>query len=136
MNNYVICLHGLGRTRFSMRYLCRRIRREGYKTLLYGYHSRRSKLAVMGSDFAAYTLRHIPDHSRVSFVGHSLGCLLVRLLLEDTATKAELAERDISFHRAVFLGPPNRGAELAQKLQKTKLSGFILGPVLDDIAGL
>ncbi|MDR2642820.1 MAG: hypothetical protein LBC74_08495 [Planctomycetaceae bacterium] len=67
------------------------------------------------------------DVSRIDFVAHSLGCIVVRRylsgILDDkwVAAAEPVAERnkftpDARIGRFVMLGPPNHGAELASKL--------------------
>jgi pimeloyl-ACP methyl ester carboxylesterase len=125
----VVLLHGLGRTWRSMRPVARALERAGFVTLNIGYPSLRHRLPVLaamveeriararaarrgrtaggagaqpgpgGADLAP------PPH----FVGHSLGCILIRYLL---AHRPELRGG-----RIVMLTPPNQGARAADFFQ-------------------
>lgn len=59
--------------------------------------------------------------SRVSFVTHSLGGLVVRELLD----REQLWEGGLELQRLVMIAPPNQGAQLASLLQGTLLFNWI-----------
>lgn len=105
----VILLHGLGEGRDSMRPLA-----EHLKTALdaavisFGYASVTSKLDDHGAALAE-VVAGLPATAPVSFVGHSLGTIVVRRWL----AMADPADRE-RVHRVVMLGPPNQGSRLAR----------------------
>ena len=105
----VILLHGLGEGRDSMRPLA-----EHLKTTLdavvisFGYASVTSKLDDHGAALAE-VVAGLPATAPVSFVGHSLGTIVVRRWL----AMADPADRE-RVHRVVMLGPPNQGSQLAR----------------------
>ncbi|MEN6458570.1 MAG: alpha/beta fold hydrolase [Thermoguttaceae bacterium] len=120
----VVVLHGLMRSRASMEPLCQYLRDQGgYQVFNVEYPSTQRDVAEH-----AKNLRHIIDHldgiEQISFVGHSMGNIVVRHYLGDLAHEdpfrqppnAAAADRRAKarFHRFVMLGPPNQGALLAE----------------------
>jgi pimeloyl-ACP methyl ester carboxylesterase len=118
----VIVLHGLVRSRESMRSLGAYLREKGgYHVFAFGYPSTRADVAEH-----ARSLRHVIEHldgiEEINFVGHSLGNIVVRRYLGDlnrleaeksVEIKAAVRRDRAKFHRFVMLGPPNQGAQLA-----------------------
>jgi pimeloyl-ACP methyl ester carboxylesterase len=105
----VLVLHGLGEGRDSMRPLADHLHATlDASVLLFGYASTSADIDAHGRALAA-VVAALPDAARISFVGHSLGNLVVRRWMA-LAPPADLAR----VHRMVMLGPPNRGSELAR----------------------
>ena len=105
----VILLHGLGEGRGSMQPLAVHLRKSQNATVLsFGYASPRT-----GIDDHARSLGRViegmPHAHPISFVGHSLGNIVVRrwMALADDRERGRL-------HRMVMLGAPNPGSELAR----------------------
>ena len=115
----VVLLHGLGRTPTSMLVLARRLERAGYKVTNVGYDSRGGSLAEHVETLAAEVSRCCAAASRVHFVGHSLGGLVIRRYLADSPPDA--------LGRVVLLGPPNQGSEMADWFRAQPF-GHLLGP--------
>ncbi len=112
----VILLHGLGEGRRSMRSLARSLRAALDATVMsFGYASVKADIDAHARALAA-VVAGIPEARRVSFVGHSLGNLVVRRWMA-VAAAADLDR----VRRVVMLGPPNQGADLA------RLAGRIWG---------
>lgn len=105
----VIVLHGLGEGRSSMRPLVEHLRdRLDANVLSFGYASSRAGIDDHGRSLDS-VVAGLPDADRVSFVGHSLGNLVVRRWMS-LAAAADLARA----HRMVMLGAPNQGSDLAR----------------------
>jgi pimeloyl-ACP methyl ester carboxylesterase len=62
----------------------------------------------------------LTDVTKISFVVHSMGGIVVRRYLKD--------QRDPRLHRMVMMGTPNGGAELADMLKRNLLFKAIYGP--------
>jgi pimeloyl-ACP methyl ester carboxylesterase len=105
----VILLHGLGEGRDSMRPLAEHLRaRVDAAVISFGYASVTAKLDDHGAALAE-VVAGLPASAPVSFVGHSLGNIVVRRWLAMAAP----ADRK-RVHRVVMLGPPNQGSRLAR----------------------
>jgi len=61
-------------------------------------------------------VRHLDGIEEINFVGHSMGNLVIRRYLADQTNAATGKKPDKRIKRIVMLGPPNQGAELAEKL--------------------
>ena len=109
----VIVLHGLGEGRASMRPLVDHLRKELEATVLsFGYASPRAGIDDHGRSLGS-VIASLPHDSRIHFVGHSLGNLVVRRWMS-MAGAADLAR----VHRMVMLGAPNQGSDLARMASK------------------
>jgi alpha-beta hydrolase superfamily lysophospholipase len=114
----VVLLHGLGRTWRSMRPVARALDRAGFETFNIGYPSRSRRLgdlaAIVRSRIAA-ALAAAPAGggadagSCLHFVGHSLGCILIRWIVAH--------DRPPGLGRIVLLTPPNRGSLMADRTE-------------------
>jgi hypothetical protein len=105
----VIVLHGLGENRASMQPLVRHLRSRLDATVLtFGYASPRAGIHDHGAALGR-VVAGLPQAERISFVGHSLGNLVVRRWM-NLAPAPDLAR----VHRMVMLGAPNQGSDLAR----------------------
>ncbi|MEX0688500.1 MAG: hypothetical protein WD072_07525 [Pirellulales bacterium] len=105
----VILLHGLGEGRDSMRPLAEHLRASSDAAVIsFGYASVKADLDAHGLALAQ-VVKGLPPAATVSFVGHSLGNLVVRRWMA-LAAEQEL----VRVHRVVMLGPPNQGSRLAR----------------------
>ena len=109
----VIVLHGLGEGRRSMRPLVDFLRKNIDATVLsFGYASTSTGIDDHGRALAG-VIQGLPAADSISFVGHSMGNLVVRRWM-GLAAEDDLAR----VRRMVMLGPPNQGSELAQMVAK------------------
>ena len=105
----VILLHGLGEGRDSMQPLAGHLRESlDAAVLTFGYASVQADIDAHARALAA-VVAGLPTAERISFVGHSLGNLVVRRWLAVAA-----ASDRARMHRMVMLGPPNQGSDLAR----------------------
>lgn len=115
----VLVLHGLGEGRSSMRPIAKHLRDTLEATvLLVGYASTNADLEAHGRTLGR-VIAALPEAGRISFVGHSLGNLVVRRWMS-LADREDLARVD----RMVMLGPPNHGSDLARRIGGV---GFLAG---------
>jgi pimeloyl-ACP methyl ester carboxylesterase len=115
----VVLVHGLARSDRAMRPLAQRLEAEGYETRALRYDSTGKSPDELVADLSAALAECCADASRVHFVTHSLGSILLRAGLA--------AEPLPSLGRVVMLAPPNHGSELADWLRGSALSGM-MGP--------
>jgi pimeloyl-ACP methyl ester carboxylesterase len=119
----VLMLHGIFRTKETFTPMRRALIREGYEAEAVNYPSTQQTL----EDHARQVhllLDRSDDVDEVSFVTHSMGGLVARVVL---GMEAEWRER-IAVHRLVMIGTPNHGAEIAQDLWKLQAFRRLAGP--------
>lgn len=117
----VVVAHGMGRSPISMWPIKAALEAEGYEVLNFGYSSYCCGIAEIGEKLRAELARTIgPQHTRVHFVGHSLGNIVIRYVL----TRDTLPPR---VGRVVMLAPPNQGAHAANTF--APFAGWLLRPV-------
>lgn len=117
----VVVAHGMGRSPFSMWPLKKALEAEGYEVLNFGYSSYCCSIAEIGESLRREIAAKMgPQHTKVHFVGHSLGNIVFRYVL----TRDTLPER---VGRVVMLAPPNQGANAANSF--AGLAGWLLRPV-------
>ena len=112
----VIVLHGLGEGRRSMKPLVDHLRKHLDATVLcFGYASTAAGLEAHGRALSE-VIAGLPAADSISFVGHSMGNLVVRRWMA-LAPAQELAR----VRRMVMLGPPNQGSDLARMVAGVSL---------------
>lgn len=105
----VLLLHGLGRTRASFRSMHGRLEQAGYRVIDWDYPSFSRSIDQHAARLSE-RLRELdadPAVTRIHFVTHSLGGIIVR--------KALLDGPPAKTGRLVMLAPPNRGSRLARR---------------------
>ncbi len=118
----VILLHGLGRTRRSMLRMQQALATAGYRVINLNYPSRQLPIADLAETAIDASLKkcHSQLCSRIHFVTHSLGGILVRQYQN---------RHDIpDMGRVVMLGPPNQGSEVVDSLRLLPLYRWLNGP--------
>lgn len=123
----VIVLHGLFRSRASMRKLCEYLEANG------GYTALNMSYASTQSDVASHAraldriIRQLPDVEEINFVGHSMGNIVVRRYLHDQMRRKDGCGPDRRIKRFVMLGPPNHGSAVAVALASKGLGAALTG---------
>ena len=127
-DHLVLLLHGLGRSPVVFAKMEPALRAAGYEAVAISYPS-----LTRDIEGHAAQLNRLLDRaegvSRVSFVTHSLGGIVLR-----EALARESAWRDrLALGRVVMLAPPNQGSELAAALDDIPLFHLLAGPSAEQL---
>jgi len=119
--DYVVLMHGIGRSPAAMRKMETDLRRRGYAVLNLGYDSRKYDLDTLAARMQPDVEAFAADKGRkLHFVGHSMGALVIRTYLQKYKPE--------NLGRVVALGSPNGGSEVADFLNKIGIFEKIYGP--------
>ena len=122
-----ILLHGLMRTRRCMKKLGHGLAESGISPVIrFDYASTRQGIARDGAALRRL-VEGLPASSTLSFVGHSMGNIVLRYAIGDLKASGDPRGVLGRMHRVVMLGPPNQGAAIARLLAKLKLFGLVVG---------
>lgn len=131
-NHTIVMLHGLMRTRHCMNPLTQSIKKElgkqdpSVRTIRFSYASTRGSIGDHAAALQS-VLQSQSKSSQFSFVGHSMGNIIVRHLIGDLQRNGDPNGILPRCRSMVMLGPPNQGAAIARRLAPTKLYGWITG---------
>ncbi|MDO8505766.1 MAG: alpha/beta fold hydrolase [bacterium] len=125
--DYIVLLHGLGRTSWSMHILGVRLAKQGYRIINANYPSTKDSIEHLSDTYLADALdRDYKDTTRrIHFVTHSMGGPMVRYFL--TTHKIE------HLGRAVMIAPPSKGSELADIWSASKRLSASMGPAIHEM---
>jgi len=125
-HEYVYIIHGLGSAKLWMRGMDKHVKKNGFRTVNWGYRSRFDSLNNIAYDL--YTdIKNNDLCDTVSFVTHSMGGLVVRALLQYSKTDSLFP----LINRMVMLSPPNEGSHVANFFASMKIGRIISGPNLE-----
>ena len=124
----VILLHGLMRSHRSMQPTAEYLATElDCQTITLQYASSREVIAEHAKALHS-VIEHLgPEVTRIDFVAHSLGNLVVRHYLRDHTDSRSGRQGDPRIKRMVMLGPPNQGSQFARLLKGSLLFRSVAG---------
>lgn len=125
--DYVVLLHGIGRTSNTMYLMQKSFERDGYQVLNLDYPSREMVLEDIVEEIHPKIQAFTADKARkVNFVGYSMGGLVIRAYLAKY--------RQANMGRVVMLGTPNSGSEVADTFRDYWLFTKVYGPAGQQLA--
>ncbi|MDP1562205.1 MAG: lipase [Pirellulaceae bacterium] len=123
----VVLVHGLMRTSSSLKRLGRYLETQGWSAVVdFRYASSRATISCQAAALHS-VIKHLPGAPRLSFVGHSLGNIVIRHMIGDWQRSANGMSFLDRLDRIVMLAPPNQGAAIARALGYTGLFQLITG---------
>ncbi|EMI16243.1 lipase [Rhodopirellula maiorica SM1] len=123
----VILLHGLMRTHHSMMQLEKDLKAsDDAEIIRFSYASTRCSI---GDHAAALRelLERLPEDTKISFVGHSMGNIVTRHLIGDLQRDGDPKNLLPRCESMVMLGPPNQGAAIARRINAAGIFDVITG---------
>lgn len=116
----VILLHGIFRTKLSMRRMEKFLQRQGYQTLNIGYKSTRYNIETIIDVVHPAIKEFSATVDKIHFIGFSMGGLVTRAYLHKY--------RPSNLGRVVMLGTPNKGSRIADLIKNLWLYRKLFGP--------
>ena len=123
----IVLIHGLMRTKHSMTPLKNVLDKKCDCEIVYfSYASTRGKIGAHAAASREF-LESLPETWTLSFVGHSMGNIVIRHLIADLQADQNNNKLLNRCQRMVMLGPPNQGAAIARQLSSLGMFKWIAG---------
>ena len=125
-DEYVVVLHGIYVSALYMNSIAQDLAANGYEVINISYPSTTHTIEDLAKFVDKEIHKYVTDDSRtVNFVGYSLGGIVLRAVLKH--------HKPYKMGRVVQIGSPNKGSEVADRLENKKFFGWLLGPVLQQL---
>jgi triacylglycerol lipase len=120
----VVLLPGVAMPALEMHHVAHVLAAAGYRVINLAYPSRSLTIEQLARDYLPAQLhaRGAASAPRLHFVAHSMGGLVVRLYLQE--------HKPVNLGRVVLLAPPNAGSLVADRLSRSALCRWLIGPNL------
>lgn len=121
-NEYVILLHGMARSKSSMRKLETYLDGKGYRIINDGYPSTSETVETIADTYLGAMVDRCKESGaeKIHIVTHSLGGIVTRQYLQTHSLPKG--------SRIVMISPPNQGSELADAFRKLWIYKWLNGP--------
>jgi hypothetical protein len=121
----IYVIHGYGSSKLMMCKIDKRLKKERFFSVNYGYRSVSKDLDTIGKELYVSIKKSRVD--TISFVTHSMGALVVRSMLQYLVNDTSFP----TIFRIVMIAPPNHGAEIADFYASKRILRKILGPNIE-----
>lgn len=125
----VVLIHGILRSSRSMSRIAGGVRKAGLSAEPFDYPSTLKPIEESARYLESVVASFPPAVTKISFIVHSMGGLLVRAYLKRAGETV-----DSRLHRMVMIGVPNYGANLATMLASQPAFRFVFGPAGPELA--
>lgn len=125
--DYVVLLHGLGRSSWSMHKLGSALARSGYRVININYPSQSDSIENLVKNIIAEEIEknYVDKSKQINFVTHSMGGAITRYYLDQ--------EKIENLGRVVMIAPPNKGAEIADDWSNNFIKRLWYGPAIEQM---
>lgn len=124
----IVIVHGLGGFPAGMSPLASHLKKECKCSVVNIAYPSTLKDMAEHANTLDRVVKSLNGVEEISFVGHSMGNIVIRHYLADLKDPAKGRKADGRIKRFVMLGPPNHGAELADAASDFAPFSFALGP--------
>jgi len=123
----IVLVHGLMRTKHSMTPLTKVLQKKcDCEIVSFSYASTRGNIGEHAAALQEF-LESLPESWTLSFVGHSMGNIVIRHLIADLQDNQKHSQLLSRCQQMVMLGPPNQGAAIARQLSSLGMFEWIAG---------
>lgn len=115
----VVCLHGFMGAPWNMRFIEKKLKKDGWDAVNWGYHSRDCFIEEHGEQLALYLadLANQKPGQPIHFVAHSMGCLVLLAALNHPYCPSEA-----KMGKIVLIAPPFKGSYWGRWLSQFSLA--------------
>ena len=124
----IVMIHSLGQSKNIFKPMWRRALKDGYMAAALNYPSTQKDLDLHVKQFKFF-FKYLNGVDTISLVTLGVGNTIVQELFKSD----EDIPAHLTFKRCVFINPIVSGSKLLEKLCKSKLMDFIIGPMGNDL---
>lgn len=122
---HAVLLHGLGETPWQMALIENALMTAGYGVTNLRYPSTEAGTAELAEQFVRPLFERFADVSKLHFVTHSMGGIMMRYLLQ--------GRQPANLGRVVMLAPGHHGSQILELYRRTELFKVMFGPAGQEI---
>jgi pimeloyl-ACP methyl ester carboxylesterase len=126
--DYVVLLHGLGRSSWSFNNMADYLQNKGYQVVNIDYPSMKYDIQTLCEKVINPEIEEkcTEKDKKINFVTHSMGGIVSRYYIKQYRPK--------NVGRVVMLAPPNQGSEVVDFLKESCIVTSIMGPSFEQLS--